>query len=170
MIGKYLNGKIAIFIDASNIFYSQKTLGWRVDYKKLKNYFAKEGKIYGLFFYTGFVGKATKQTKFLKHLRKLGYHVLAKEVKFVKIANGKFIPKGNLDVEMAVDMTTKCNEFDSALVMSGDGDFAYAIDYLKQRHKQVIVISTRGHIARELLKRAKYIDLRKLKKEIEFEG
>lgn len=168
MIRKFINGRVAVFIDASNIFYSQKTLGWKVDYKKLKRYFTSQASIYGIFFYTGFVRKVMKQRKFLKQLKELEYHVLAKEVKFIKITKDKFIPKGNLDVEMAVDMTTKCEDFDSAVILSGDGDFAYAIDYLKQKRKRVIVISTRGHIARELLKRAKYVDLRKLKKEIEF--
>ena len=38
MIQKYTKGKIAIFIDASNIYFSQKTLGWQIDFKKLKKY------------------------------------------------------------------------------------------------------------------------------------
>ncbi len=52
--------------------------------------------------------------------------------------------------------------------MSGDSDFASLVDELKARNKWAIVVSTRGHISKELLDRAKYIDLRKLKNEIIF--
>ena len=40
------------------------------------------------------------------------------------------------------------------------------IDRIKSAGKRVIVISTRGHISKELLERAKYIDLRKIKHEV----
>jgi len=53
--------------------------------------------------------------------------------------------------------------------MSGDSDFASLLDELKERRKWVIVMSTRGHISKELLDRAKYLDLRKLKGEIRYE-
>jgi uncharacterized LabA/DUF88 family protein len=50
--------------------------------------------------------------------------------------------------------------------MSGDSDFSIPIDKIKKKGKRIIVISTRGHISRELLERAKFVDLRKLKNEI----
>ena len=37
--------KTSIFIDAANVFYSQKTLRWRVDYEKFLNFFKKMDKI-----------------------------------------------------------------------------------------------------------------------------
>ena len=33
-----LKGKTAVFIDAANMFYAQKTIGFKIDYKKLKRY------------------------------------------------------------------------------------------------------------------------------------
>lgn len=166
MIGKLSKGKVFVFIDAANILYSQKTLGWRVDYQKLKKYLARECDLKSIFFYTGRVGSLAKQNKFLQKLSKLGYKVYSKEVKFIKVAKDKSVPKGNLDVELAVDMVTRYDEYETAVLFSGDGDFAYAVDYIKKKGKRIIVVSTRGHIARELLKRAKYLDLRKLKNEI----
>ena len=50
--------------------------------------------------------------------------------------------------------------------MSGDSDFSVPIDRIKKRGKWIIIMSTRGRVSRELLERAKYIDLRKIKKEI----
>ena len=56
MIGRFVKGRVYVFIDAANIFYSQQTLRWRVDYKKLKEYFLKECDLKEIFFYTGRVG------------------------------------------------------------------------------------------------------------------
>ncbi len=42
MISKFTKGKVTVFIDAANIFYSQKTLKWRISYERLKSYFEKE--------------------------------------------------------------------------------------------------------------------------------
>ena len=42
MTGTYVKGKTAVFIDAANIYFSQQSLGWRVDFKKLLGYFRKE--------------------------------------------------------------------------------------------------------------------------------
>lgn len=166
MIGKFTKGEVFVFIDAANILYSQKTLGWRVDYRRLKKYLETECNLKGLFFYTGRVGSLSKQNKFLRKLSKLGYKVYSKEVKFIRISKEKSIPKGNLDVELAVDMVTRYEEYETAVLFSGDGDFAYAVDFIKKKGRRIIVISTRGHVAKELLSRAKYLDLRKLKDRI----
>jgi len=42
MIGQYVHGKVYVFIDAENVFYSQRTLGWRISYEKLMRYFKAE--------------------------------------------------------------------------------------------------------------------------------
>lgn len=54
------------------------------------------------------------------------------------------------------------------LLFSGDSDFDYFLKELKRHGKRVIVVSTKYHISRELIKRADhYIDLRKIRKLIE---
>jgi len=63
-------------------------------------------------------------------------------------------------------MTELVDKFNTAILFSGDSDFAIVLDKLKSKDKRVPVISTRGRIAKELLERAKFIDLRKLKNEI----
>lgn len=168
MISKYIKGKVAVFIDAANILYSQKTLGFRVDYKKLKDYLSADIETMGFYYYTGKVGKLEKQLSFIKHLEEIGYKVVAKEVKFIKINGDKVIPKGDLDVELALDAYRFADQYDTLILCSGDSDYAYLVDLLKERGKRVITLSTRGHISRELIERTKYIDLRKLRDFIEF--
>jgi len=57
-------GKAAVFIDAANILYSQKTLNWKVDFQKLKNFFNQHGKITSLHYYTGIIKTNQKQNNF----------------------------------------------------------------------------------------------------------
>ena len=168
MISKFIKGKTYVFIDAANIFYSQQTLKWKVDYKKFKKYLEKEIDLEKIYFYSGKVGGNLKQNNFLNKLRSLDYIVKVKEVKVIKISSGVYEKKGNLDIELAVDLIKSINQFDSCILVSGDSDFAVLVDEMKKLKKRVIVLSTRGHISRELIKRAKYIDLRKLKNEISF--
>lgn len=170
MIGQFVKGRAYVFIDAANILYSQQTLGWRIDYKRLYEYCADETKLVGVRYYTGKVGTLEKQLKFIRKLETLRYTVVAKEVKFIKIDGGKLLPKGNLDVELALDAMRLASKYDSLVLFSGDSDFAYLIDLLKESGKQVIVLSTRGHVSKELLDRAKYVDLRKLKDRISLES
>lgn len=162
-----VKGKVAVFIDAANMFYSQRTLKWHIDYKKLISYLKNNVNLVGIFYYTGLIGSLEKQQSFLKKLIYLGYTVTSKEVKFIKIPGASDIPKGNLDVELSIDAYRMKNTFDTIILFSGDSDFAYLLDVLKQEGKNVIVVSMRGHVSKELLERAKYIDLPKWRSVIE---
>ena len=165
---RIIKGKTVVFIDAANILYSQQTLGWKLDYQKLKNYLKNQAKLFGLFYYSGKLGTLEKQIKFIQRLEKLEYKVIAKEVKSIKINKKQILHKGNLDVELSLDAFRLSSKYDTLLLFSGDSDFAYLIDLLKAKGKKIIVFSTRGHVSKELLERAKYVDLRKLKNFIEF--
>lgn len=171
MIGQFVKGKAAVFIDAANIFYSQRTLGWRIDYAKLAEYLKKETNLDGLYYYTGKVGALEKQVSFINKLKACGYRVTAKEVKMIKIPNSQSVPKGSLDVELALDAYRFREQFDTLVLFSGDSDFAYLLYLLKQDGKQVVVVSMRRHVAKELIERAKYVPLSKWRPFIEkFKG
>lgn len=170
MLKQYVKGKIYVFIDAANILYSQQTLRWRVDYKKLKDYLEQECNLGAIYFYTGRVGENHKQNSFITKLVNLGYKVKTKEVKRIKISRTTYERKGNLDVELTIDVIANLNNFDTLVLMSGDSDFAPLLDTVKSHQKRVIVVSTKGHISKELLERAKYINLKKLKDKIAFYG
>jgi len=111
-----------------------------------------------------------KQRKFLDFLEIIGYIVRKKKVKFIKDSErieGGF-HKGNLDVELAVDAVHNRDNFQSFVLFSGDSDFEALIKYMRAFKKNCVVISTKGHVSIELLKQAKFIDLKKLKDEIAF--
>ena len=164
MLKGFIKSKVYIFIDAENVFYSQRTLGWRISYEKLMQYLKKEcGKDAKCFIYKGIDEHNSAQKKFLDLLDINGYILRTKVVKKIKSKNGTYSWKGNLDIELAFEMVELKEKYNTAILMSGDSDFSVPIDKIKKSGKRIIVMSTRGHISKELLERAKFIDLRKLK-------
>jgi len=167
MISKYLKGRVYVFIDVENVFYAQRTLGWKISYEKLMQYLRHEcGENVKCFIYSGKDEHNTKQQKFLDMLEINGYIVRTKVVKKIRDHIGGYKWKNNLDMELAFEMDDTKDKYDTAILISGDSDFATPIDRIKKISKRIIVMSTRGHIAKELLERAKFIDLRKLKDKI----
>ena len=94
--------------------------------------------------------------------------VKSKEVKVIKTREGILVRKGNLDIELALDAYISAKNYDTLVLFSGDSDFAYLVDLLKEIGKKVIVVSAKGHISQELIDRAKYIKLNKLREYVEF--
>lgn len=172
MIRKFIKGGASVFIDASNIYHSQKKLGWKIDFKKLKEYLEKNADLRGIYFYTAYDPDYVKQHKFIDFLEIIGYVVRKKKVKFIKdcdLVEGGFC-KGNLDVELTIDAVHNRDKFESFVLFSGDSDFEALVKYMKAHQKRCIVVSTKGHVSIELINQAKFIDLKKLKSEVEWKG
>ena len=167
-VSGYVTGRAVVFIDASNIYHSQKSLGWRIDFAKLRTYFAQHTNLISTHFYTGLDSKNAKQLSFLRHLEIFGFKVVSKELKVIKTGHDTHKHKGSLDIELALDCYIARKTFDTLVLLSGDSDFSPLLDRLKQEGKKIIVMSTRGHVAVELLSRAKFIELGKLRPVVEY--
>lgn len=118
------------------------------------------------FIYVAYDENKQGERKFLDMLDINGYILRTKAIKKIRLSKSRDKHKGNLDMELAFEMVEFSDKYDTAMLLSGDSDFSVPIDRIKKKGKWIIVISTRGHISRELLERAKYVDLRKLKNEI----
>ena len=82
MIGQFIKGRVYVFIDAENVFYSQRTLGWKISYQKLIEYLKKEcGEGIKCFIYKGVDEFNSGQKKFLDMLEINGYIVRTKAIK-----------------------------------------------------------------------------------------
>ena len=110
-------GRVAIFIDGSNLFYAALQLGIEIDYTKLLCRLTAGSRLFRAFFYTGVDRTNEKQQGFLLWMRRNGYRVIAKDL--VQLPDGS--KKANLDVEIAVDMMALVGFYDTAILVSGDG-------------------------------------------------
>lgn len=158
-------GRILVFIDNANIIHTLSTLDWKLDHKKLKNYFEKYARLKEVYLYSAFIKRNAKQQIFLEMMSRIGLILRTKEVKFIHQEDKTTILKGDLDIEIAIDMFESLGKFDTAVPLSGDSDFAPLVDWLHTKNKKVVVISTRPHISRELARASdRFIDLNKFRK------
>lgn len=156
-------GRVAIFIDGSNLFYAALQLGIEIDYTKLLCRLTAGSRLFRAFFYTGVDRTNEKQQGFLLWMRRNGYRVIAKDL--VQLPDGS--KKANLDVEIAVDMMALVGCYDTAILVSGDGDLAYAVDAASYRGVRVEVVSLRSMTSDSLINVSdRYIDLDGVKDDI----
>src|SRR3989338_8164960 len=154
--GDNSRGRIAIFIDGNNLFHAARTIGLEVDYAKLLKTLCNKGSLLRAFFYTGVDKNAAKQQGFLLWMRRNGYRVVQKELKVFPDGT----KKANLDVEIAVDMLSLCGKYETAILVSGDEDFAYAVNAVAYKGARVEVAGFRNNTSPKLIDVAdRFIDL-----------
>ena len=122
---------IYIFIDASNLWESQKAKGRFFDYAKLVKYVQKKfnGRDLKVFYYSAYPAEGTRtysldgKHKFFTFLKKgLGFTVRKKELKRISTIteSGEFIEeKGNMDVEIVLDALNALNKYTTAIFFTG---------------------------------------------------
>lgn len=170
MIKQYAQGRVSVFIDASNIYHAYKRLQWKIDFRKFLEYLKLETNLQDVYYYTGRDLDSAAQTKFLNFLEMIGYRVRSKKIKFIKAGNAAATDgfhKGNLDVELTMDVLETKEQYDTMILVSGDSDFEPLLRLMKSKYrKRCLVMATKYSISIELIKCAKYINFNKLREYI----
>ena len=102
----YPSEKLALFIDGANLYGAAKGLQFDIDYKRLLELFARKGTLVRAFYYT-----AVAEDQEFSPLRPLvdwldynGFSVVTKPLKEFTDAQGRRRVKGNMDIELAIDV------------------------------------------------------------------
>lgn len=149
-------GLVAVFIDGNNLFHAARFHNIDIDYNKLLRFLLGDGRLLRAFFYTGVDAGAERQQGFLLWMRRNGFRVVQKELKTFYDGTRK----ANLDVEIAVDMLSLAGRYDTAVLVSGDEDFVYAVNAVAYKGCRVEVAGFRSNTAPKLIDVADYfIDL-----------
>jgi len=160
----HLQGKVAIFIDAANIIHCYKDTHWKIDLKKLKRYFESKCELAGLYYYSAFFEESASQRSFFEMLSRNGFILRIKKIRKITNDDGTITLKGNCDTDIVVDAVAMMQKYDTAIIMSGDSDFVSLVNLLRGNGKKVIIISTRWHVAKDLINAANhYFDINKFK-------
>lgn len=141
--------KAKVYIDGANIFYTQKDVGWTVDWAKVKVYLNEKWDVIEIRYYTGVKEKDEKMAKYLRYFDHIGITTITKPLKRIKTDKG-FLFKSNFDVEMTTDILLDRTEHDEIILFTGDSDFHYLAKKLKDLGKRVIVVSSRKMLSWEL--------------------
>lgn len=153
---------VYVFVDASNLWEAQKAKGKMFDYEKLKAFLkrkfsASEIKV---FYYTAYPAEGTREYslegrhKFYTYLKKgLGFVVRKKELKRILThseGGDSIQEKGNMDVEITIDVIHHMKKYDTALLFTGDSDFLALVTYIKNGGKKAYIFSSRNNASQEL--------------------
>ncbi len=181
------------FIDASNLFYGgEKSLGWKIDYKKLSDYLKEKYNVSHIFYFGGveihdfeydyqknetvpvnelekhlktlisnegaklneaellLIGRHLQRVRFYQKLNNFGYKLFLKPVKLYEQEDGTTKRKANCDVDMAFHLMKEKDNFNKAVILSGDGDFLPVLKYLKEMKKEVIILARGERTAKEI--------------------
>lgn len=159
---KFLYGeknKSKSIFDGANIFYTQKKLGWNIDWRKAKDYLERGKEIIEWRYYVGLKEGDKKMRKYLSYLDRIGFVVITKPLKKIKIQDSepafkiyktKFIYKANFDVEIATDILLDKSPIEEIVLFSGDSDFRYLVEKLKSIGKKLIVFASKKTLSWEL--------------------
>jgi uncharacterized LabA/DUF88 family protein len=158
-----INDTVYVFIDAANLWQAQKAKGKFFDYEKLKVFLKNKFSASEIhfFYYTAYPAEGTRdynldgKHKFFTYLKKgLGFTVRKKELKRIPIHTdeiGDLIQeKGNMDVEMTIDVIHHMRKYDTAILFTGDSDFLALITYIRNGGKKAYVFSSKNNISQEL--------------------
>jgi uncharacterized LabA/DUF88 family protein len=146
MKGKFNeNERVALFIDGANLYSAARALGFDIDYRRLLKVFRDKGRrLVRAYYYTALVEdqEYSPIRPLIDWLDYNGYTMVTKPTKEFTDAMGRRKIKGNMDIELAIDVLEMAEHLDHVILFSGDGDFRRLVEAVQRRGLRVSVVST----------------------------
>jgi uncharacterized LabA/DUF88 family protein len=147
------------FIDCQNLWVN-KDRSWQLDWAKFRNYLSEELHVTRAYLFIGFVAGYQKM---YQQMQEAGFVLIFKPI---QESNGKVIC--NIDTEMVLQTMIQLNNFDKAVIVSGDGDFICLVDHLRVLDKlQMLILPDHSFsVALEKTAREKHMFISSVKNQI----
>ena len=163
----YDTERVALFIDGANLYSAARSLGFDIDYRRLLKVFREKGRLVRAYYYTALVEheEYSPIRPLVDWLDYNGYRLVTKPAREYTDGSGRKRFRGDMDVEIAVDMMEMAEGgADHLVLFSGDGDFRSLVEAVQRKGRKVSVVSTLSTqppmIADELRRQADhFIDL-----------
>lgn len=137
------------FIDSQNLYLSVLNQGWKIDWRKFRVYLLEKYAIDRAYL---FIGMVDGNNRLYEELQTAGFICIWKPT--LKYKDGTI--KGNCDAELVLHTMININNFDKAIIVSGDGDFYCLIDHLIDNDKLQAILIPNKHKYSALLKLKKF--------------
>ena len=136
--------RTALFIDGANLYAASRHLGFDVDYRNLLEFFRHKTNVVRAYYYSALLDNEeySPLRPLTDWLAYNGYNLVTKTAREFTDANGRRRVKGNMDVELAVDMLELAPRIDHAVLFSGESDFRRLIEAVQRQGVRVTVISS----------------------------
>mgnify|MGYP001573602997 FL=1 len=151
--------KLGIFVDDANMFYAKRKAGVRIDYASLKSQLERHFDVQFVNYHMVMPAKwDTSYTPSVLYKSELPSFISMHEkpMKYIKIKNpdGTYSKKrkGDIDMELAIDVLHNLDNLDAVLVFAGDSDYVALRREVAGRGKKIAFASFSETIAWELRK------------------
>lgn len=142
------------FIDSQNLNLGVKSTGWTLDFQKFRLYLKNK---FGVAKAYLFIGMKPGNERMYQQLQEKGYVLIFKPtIRYIK--DGKESVKGNVDAELVLHAAAiEFSNYDKAIIVSGDGDFACLMDYLSEKDKLMHILVPNKKYSQLLKPYASYV-------------
>lgn len=152
MLKKKKKETIYAFVDSQNLNVSTQKFGWKVDWRKFRQFLKDKYGVTRAYLFIGYVPEMMEMYEFLHGL---GYGVVLKptfdwskppeEAKKVLESGDKKPVKGNVDADLVLWAMKEMKNYDKAVIVTGDGDFYSLIEYLEEQGKLQKILTPNVH-------------------------
>ena len=116
------------FIDSQNVNLAIRDQGWKLDWTKLYKHLVKKYKCKKVYMFIWFI---IQNQRMYTHLQSIWYILIFKPVLELK----SWKTKWNVDAELVLQAMIDYNEYNKAIIITWDWDFACLVRYLKEQWK-----------------------------------
>ena len=141
----YPRDRLALFIDGANFYSAARGLNIDIDYRKLLDEFKKRGVLIRAYYYTAIAEDEEDYSPIrplVDWLDYNGFSMVTKAARSYTDAAGRKKWRGDMKIEMAVDIMEMAGHADHIVLFSGDGDFRRLVEAVQARGVRVTVVST----------------------------
>lgn len=156
------------FIDSQNLNLGVRSAGWTLDFGKFRLYLKNKYHVSKAYL---FIGQMAGQESLYDRLQNQGYHLIFKPTTAYRV-DGRIVVKGNVDAELVLYAAAKViNDYDKAIIVTGDGDFHCLVEYLKEKNKLLHLMVPNDKFSKLLGRFSKDIVLiNRLREQLEYRG
>jgi len=138
------------FIDSQNLNLGVKSQGWKLDWRKFRQYIRNKYNVEKAFLFIGY--KAGNESLYTS-MQQMKYVVILKPT--LEFSDGTV--KGNVDAELVLHTMIEFKNYKKAIIVSGDGDFHCLVEYLANNNKLFCILAPNKHYSSLLRKFNNYI-------------
>lgn len=147
---KNVNSQNYCFIDSQNLNLGVRSQGWKLDWRKFRQYLRNKYKVTNAYLFIGY--KPGNETLYT-NLQKMGYIVVLKPT--MELPDKSV--KGNVDAELVLHTMIHYPDYDKAIIISGDGDFFCLAEYLESKNKLLHIMTPNKHYSKLFKKYSGFI-------------
>ena len=145
---KIKKNTVYAFIDSNNLHLGVLSQGWKLDWRKFRQYLRNKYNVNKAYL---FIGQVAGNEALYAFLQESGYILIFKPTLEHQQQN-KVKIKGNVDAELVLHSMIQYKNYDKAVIVTGDGDFHCLVEYLEEKGKLLKILAPTNHYSSLLRK------------------